>query len=232
MFTPSRELELRNSVCSLHVLLCASARPIVLDVCERSTCTSDQAFRVSAHASFMYTLYWSKLCAPASYRSQARTVHEHTTCAQVVQALRASSRPRPRVLDLRGQSVCNALYCAPTPRKLKLCLDLMRRRLHPPAQPGSATQWQTRSTRRALPSKVAAAWRSESTRRRLVALASILCAFWGRTHAAQPKKSRSSELLSSVSLNLVYYGFLWTLIGARTCSTRGYRGCSKYKKKS
>jgi hypothetical protein len=35
-------------------------------------------------------------------------------------------------------------------------------------------------------SKVAVAWRSESTR--LVALASIMCAFWGRTHAAQPKK--------------------------------------------
>ena len=163
---------------------------------------------------------WSKLCAPTSYRSQARTVHEHTTCAQVVQALRASSRPRPRVLDLRGQSVCNALYCAPTPRKLKLCLYSMRRRLHPPAQPGSATQWQTRSTRRALPSKVAAAWRSEFTR--LVALAFILCAFWGRTHAAQPKKSRSSELLSSVSLNLVYYGFLWTLIGARTYCALDY----------
>ena len=124
MFTPSRELELRNSVCSLHVLLCASARPIVLDVCERSTCTSDQAFRVSAHASFMYTLYWSKLCAPASYRSQARTVHEHTTCAQVVQALRASSRPRPRVLDLRGQSVCNALLLRSTSAKAQTVLGL------------------------------------------------------------------------------------------------------------
>jgi hypothetical protein len=104
-----------------------------------STCASGQRARViklfvfmSAHASFMYNVRalnlcqerpWSKLCALTSYRSQARTVHDHTTCAQVVQALRASSRP-PRVLDLRGRSASNALLLRSTSARAQPVLGL------------------------------------------------------------------------------------------------------------
>jgi hypothetical protein len=54
-------------------------------------------------------------------RAHARRVD--TTCAQVVQALRASSRP-PRVLDLRGRSVCNALLLRSTSAKAQTVLGL------------------------------------------------------------------------------------------------------------
>jgi hypothetical protein len=167
-----------------------------------STCASGQRARViklfvfmSAHASFMYNVRalnlcqerpWSKLCALTSYRSQARTVHDHTTCAQVVQALRASSRP-PRVLDLRGRSASNALLLRSTSARAQPVLGLDGTSAAPTTS--ARVSWprhgrHDRHVEHCRP-RSRAAWRSESTR--LVALASILCAFWGRTHAAQPK---------------------------------------------
>jgi hypothetical protein len=89
------------------------------------------------HTQASCTLYEHSTCARSGRRVSCARPHPtgvklglctstrrvDTTCAQVVQALRASSRP-PRVLDLRGRSVCNALLLRSTSAKAQTVLGL------------------------------------------------------------------------------------------------------------
>ena len=140
--------------------------------------------------------------------------------AQVVQVLRASSRPRPRVLDLRGRpgwavGLQRSLLRS-TSAKAQTVLGLDETSAAPTssARVSHAMADTIDTSSAAVQGRGCMEIGINTTSSGGTCIHSVR--ILGPYARCTAKKSRSSELLSSVSLNLVYYGFLWTLIGART----------------